>query len=143
MGPVVAVPKALKLAGLKLERHRRHRAERGLRLPGARGDARAGLDEERVNVNGGAVALGHPLGASGAKLTVQLLGEMRRRRVGTAWSRCASAAGRARPRSSRIFRISVCCSQHSGVQIVNPLECGGKALRDTALDWFEVLIGLV
>jgi acetyl-CoA acyltransferase len=38
-----------------------------------------GMDQERVNVNGGAVALGHPLGASGAKLTVQLLGEMRRR----------------------------------------------------------------
>jgi acetyl-CoA acyltransferase len=38
-----------------------------------------GLDESKVNVNGGAVALGHPLGASGAKLTVQLLGEMRRR----------------------------------------------------------------
>ena len=39
-----------------------------------------GIDEERVNVNGGAIALGHPLGASGAKLTVQILGEMRRRR---------------------------------------------------------------
>ena len=38
-----------------------------------------GIDPERVNVNGGAIALGHPLGASGAKLTVQLLGEMRRR----------------------------------------------------------------
>ena len=38
------------------------------------------MDDERTNVNGGAVALGHPLGASGAKLTVQLVGEMRRRR---------------------------------------------------------------
>jgi acetyl-CoA acyltransferase len=37
------------------------------------------MDPERVNVNGGAIALGHPLGASGAKLTVQLLGEMKRR----------------------------------------------------------------
>jgi len=39
-----------------------------------------GLDRSKTNVNGGAIALGHPLGASGAKLTVQLLGEMRRRK---------------------------------------------------------------
>jgi len=38
-----------------------------------------GLDESRVNVNGGAIALGHPLGCTGAKLTVQLMHEMRRR----------------------------------------------------------------
>ena len=38
-----------------------------------------GLDEEKVNVNGGAIALGHPMGATGAKLTVQLLNELRRR----------------------------------------------------------------
>jgi acetyl-CoA acyltransferase len=43
----------------------------------------AGLDEERVNVNGGAIALGHPLGATGAKLTVTLLHELRRRGGGT------------------------------------------------------------
>ena len=40
-----------------------------------------GLDPERVNVNGGAIALGHPLGCTGAKLTATLLGEMRRREV--------------------------------------------------------------
>ena len=40
-----------------------------------------GLDPERVNVNGGAIALGHPLGCTGAKLTATLLGEMRRRQV--------------------------------------------------------------
>ncbi|MBR9998992.1 MAG: acetyl-CoA C-acyltransferase, partial [Cyclobacteriaceae bacterium] len=39
-----------------------------------------GLDEEIVNVNGGAIALGHPLGCTGAKLTVQLMGEMKRRK---------------------------------------------------------------
>jgi len=38
-----------------------------------------GLDPEKVNVNGGAIALGHPLGATGAKLTVQVLNELRRR----------------------------------------------------------------
>jgi acetyl-CoA acyltransferase len=41
----------------------------------------AGLDPEKVNVNGGAIALGHPLGATGAKLTIQLLHEMKRRRA--------------------------------------------------------------
>jgi acetyl-CoA acyltransferase len=39
------------------------------------------MDEDRVPVNGGAIALGHPLGATGAKLTVQLIGEMKRRQV--------------------------------------------------------------
>ena len=42
-----------------------------------------GLDEERVNVNGGAIALGHPLGATGAKLTVQAVHELGRRGGGT------------------------------------------------------------
>ena len=44
-----------------------------------------GMDEQRTNVNCGAVALGHPLGASGAKLTVQILGEMLGARAVTAW----------------------------------------------------------
>ena len=51
------------------------------------------MDEERVNVNGGAIALGHPLGCTGAKLTVQMIHEMQRQRQGdAAWSPCASAA---------------------------------------------------
>ena len=41
----------------------------------------AGLDQEKTNVNGGAIALGHPLGCTGAKLTATLLGEMKRRRA--------------------------------------------------------------
>jgi acetyl-CoA acyltransferase len=44
-----------------------------------------GLDPERVNVNGGAIALGHPLGCTGAKLTATLIGEMRRRQVRMGW----------------------------------------------------------
>ena len=44
-----------------------------------------GMDEERINVNGGAIALGHPLGATGAKLTVQVLSELARRQAATAW----------------------------------------------------------
>ena len=62
--------------------HRPDRAERGVRLPGAGGDRRRGArSRRRVNVNGGAVALGHPLGCTGAKLTTQILPEMARRRA--------------------------------------------------------------
>jgi acetyl-CoA acyltransferase len=81
MGPVVAVPKALKRAGLTLEDIdliELNEAFAGQALAVMR---ELGMDPEKVNVNGGAVALGHPLGASGAKLTVQILGEMRRRKA--------------------------------------------------------------
>ncbi len=81
MGPVYAIPKALKLAGLKLgdiglvELNEAFAAQ-------ALGVIRvAGLDPETTNVNGGAVALGHPLGCTGAKLTATLLSEMQRRQA--------------------------------------------------------------
>jgi len=81
IGPVEAIPAALKLAGLSL-------ADIGLiELNEAfAGQALAcirelGLDQGRVNVNGGAIALGHPLGCTGAKLTATLLHEMQRRDV--------------------------------------------------------------
>ncbi|HET8773192.1 MAG TPA: thiolase family protein [Thermoanaerobaculia bacterium] len=79
MGPVVAVPKALKLAGLKLEDIDVIELNEAFACQALAVMRELGMDQERVNVNGGAVALGHPLGASGAKLTVQILGEMRRR----------------------------------------------------------------
>ena len=60
-----------------------------------------GLDPERVNVNGGAIAIGHPLGMSGARLVVTLLHELRAAAAATAWRRSASASARARPRSSQ------------------------------------------
>jgi len=80
MGPVVAVPKALKLAGLKLEEIDLIELNEAFACQALAVMRELGMDEQRTNVNGGAVALGHPLGASGAKLTVQLLGEMRRRK---------------------------------------------------------------
>jgi len=80
MGPVVAVPKALKLAGLKLEEIDLIELNEAFACQALAVMRELGMDHERTNVNGGAVALGHPLGASGAKLTVQLLGEMRRRK---------------------------------------------------------------
>ncbi|MBD0369689.1 MAG: acetyl-CoA C-acyltransferase [Pyrinomonadaceae bacterium] len=80
MGPVVAVPKALKLAGLKLDDVDLIELNEAFACQAIAVMRELGMDDERTNVNGGAVALGHPLGASGAKLTVQLLGEMRRRK---------------------------------------------------------------
>jgi acetyl-CoA acyltransferase len=80
MGPVVAVPKALKLAGLKLDDIDLIELNEAFACQAIAVMRELGMDDERVNVNGGAVALGHPLGASGAKLTVQLMGEMRRRK---------------------------------------------------------------
>lgn len=80
IGPAVAIPKALALAGLTLEDIdiiELNEAFAGQALAVIK---LVGLDPERVNVNGGAVALGHPLGATGAKLTATLLHEMQRRK---------------------------------------------------------------
>jgi acetyl-CoA acyltransferase len=80
MGPVYAIPKALKLAGLKLEDIDLIELNEAFAAQALAVIKVAGLDMEKVNVNGGAVALGHPLGCTGAKLTATLLGEMKRRR---------------------------------------------------------------
>ena len=80
MGPVVAVPKALARAGLKLADIDLIELNEAFAAQALAVMRELNMDPEKVNVNGGAIALGHPLGASGAKLTVQLLGEMRRRR---------------------------------------------------------------
>src|SRR5262249_1914286 len=80
MGPVVAVPKALKLAGLTLQQIDLIELNEAFACQALAVMRELQMDDERTNVNGGAVALGHPLGASGAKLTVQILGEMRRRK---------------------------------------------------------------
>lgn len=80
IGPVAAVPEALKKAGLKqsdIEQFELNEAFASQSLAVIR---ELGLDPEIVNVNGGAIALGHPLGCTGTKLTVQLLNEMRRRK---------------------------------------------------------------
>jgi len=80
MGPIVAVPKALKIAGLSIDQIDLIELNEAFACQALAVMRELGMDESRVNVNGGAVALGHPLGATGAKLTVQLIGEMRRRR---------------------------------------------------------------
>ena len=81
LGPVFAIPKALKLAGLKLsdidviELNEAFAAQSLAVIKGA------GLDAERVNPNGGAIALGHPLGCTGAKLTASIIRELMRRKA--------------------------------------------------------------
>jgi acetyl-CoA acyltransferase len=79
LGPVFAIPKALKLAGLALADVDLIELNEAFAVQALAVIQQAGLDLERVNVNGGAVALGHPLGCTGAKLTATLLGEMKRR----------------------------------------------------------------
>jgi len=81
MGPVYAVPKALKKAGLKLEDIGLIEFNEAFAAQALAVMRELGFDPEKVNVNGGAVALGHPLGCTGAKLTATLLSEMRRRNV--------------------------------------------------------------
>ncbi len=79
IGPVAAVPKALKLAGLSLKDIDVIELNEAFAAQGLAVMRKLELDPEITNVNGGAIALGHPLGATGAKLTTQLLNEMRRR----------------------------------------------------------------
>ncbi len=78
IGPIKAVPKALKLAGLRLEDMDVIELNEAFASQALAVIRELGMDEEKVNVNGGAVALGHPLGCTGAKLTATLLHEMKR-----------------------------------------------------------------
>jgi len=79
IGPVAAVPKALKMAGLKLNDIQQIELNEAFAAQSLAVIRELDLDREKVNVNGGAIALGHPLGCSGAKLSIQLFNEMRRR----------------------------------------------------------------
>jgi acetyl-CoA acyltransferase len=79
IGPVYAIPKALKLAGLTLDQIDLIELNEAFAAQALAVIQQAGLDPAKVNVNGGAVALGHPLGCTGAKLTATILHELRRR----------------------------------------------------------------
>jgi len=79
VGPVVAVPKAVKLAGLELSDINLFELNEAFASQSLQVIRELGLDEEKVNVNGGAIALGHPLGCTGAKLTLTLIHELKRR----------------------------------------------------------------
>ena len=81
IGPVVAVPKVLKKAGLSLDDIDLIEINEAFASQSIYCVNELGLDPEKTNVNGGAIATGHPLGATGAILTVKILGEMKRRDV--------------------------------------------------------------
>lgn len=78
IGPVVAIPKALKLAGLSTSDLGVVELNEAFASQAVAVIRETGLDLDKVNVNGGAIALGHPLGCTGAKLTTQLIYEMKR-----------------------------------------------------------------
>jgi acetyl-CoA acyltransferase len=79
VGPVYAIPKALKLAGLKLDEIAVIELNEAFAAQSLAVMQQAGLDPARVNPNGGAIALGHPLGCTGAKLTASIIRELQRR----------------------------------------------------------------
>ena len=79
MGPAPATRKVLERAGLDAEGHRPHRGQRGVRRAVPVGREGARPDRDKVNVNGGAIALGHPLGMTGTRLLLTLTLELRRR----------------------------------------------------------------
>ena len=81
VGPVYAIPKALKLAGLKMPDMDVIELNEAFAAQALSVIKLADLDLDRTNVNGGAIALGHPLGCTGAKLTATLLGELKRRKA--------------------------------------------------------------
>jgi acetyl-CoA acyltransferase len=81
IGPIHAVPKVLKLAGLTLDDIGLIELNEAFAAQSLAVIRTLGLDSDKVNVNGGAIALGHPLGCTGAKLTATLLSEMKRRSV--------------------------------------------------------------
>src|SRR5258708_6839967 len=81
IGPVVAIPKALALAGLSLQEISLIELNEAFAAQSLAVMRELGLDPEKVNVNGGAIALGHPLGCTGAKLTTQLIYELGRRKL--------------------------------------------------------------
>jgi acetyl-CoA acyltransferase len=79
IGPVVAIPKALKLAGLQVSDIGVFELNEAFASQSIQVIRELGLDEDKINVNGGAIALGHPLGTTGAKLTLSIIHEMKRR----------------------------------------------------------------
>ncbi len=91
IGPVVAIPKALALAGLELDEIGLIELNEAFAVQALAVIRLAGLDPERVNVQGGAIALGHPLGCTGAKLTATLVHAMRRR--GVRYGLCTMCVG--------------------------------------------------
>jgi acetyl-CoA acyltransferase len=79
VGPIYAIPKALKMAGMKQDDINLMELNEAFASQSLAIVRELGLNEDIVNVNGGAIALGHPLGCTGAKLTVQMMNELKKR----------------------------------------------------------------
>jgi acetyl-CoA acyltransferase len=79
IGPALAIPKLLKRTGLAIDDIDLFEVNEAFASQFVYSVKQAGIAEEKINVNGGAIALGHPLGCTGAKLTTQLVYELRRR----------------------------------------------------------------
>ena len=80
IGPIASIPKALKQAGLKLEQLNLIELNEAFASQSIAIVRELGINNDIVNVNGGAIALGHPLGCTGAKLSVQIFNELKRRK---------------------------------------------------------------
>jgi len=80
VGPMYAIPRVMKVTGRKIDEIDLFEINEAFASQALASVRELGIDEEKVNVNGGAIALGHPLGCTGGKLTVQLVYEMKRRR---------------------------------------------------------------
>jgi acetyl-CoA acyltransferase len=78
IGPIAAIPKALKQAGMSLNDIDLIELNEAFASQSIAVIREVGLDPNKVNINGGAIALGHPLGCTGAKLTIQVLNDMKR-----------------------------------------------------------------
>lgn len=78
IGPVAAIPRVLKQAGMNLGDIDLIELNEAFASQSLAVIREAGLDPEKVNINGGAIALGHPLGCTGCKLTIQVLNDMKR-----------------------------------------------------------------
>jgi acetyl-CoA acyltransferase len=81
LGPVFAIPKALKMAGLRLSDIDVIELNEAFAAQSLAVIQEGGLDAARINPNGGAIALGHPLGCTGAKLTATMIRELKRRKA--------------------------------------------------------------
>lgn len=91
LGPIAAIPKVLRLAGMDLSQIQLIELNEAFAAQAITCIQELGLDEEITNVNGGAIALGHPLGCTGSKLTTQLVYEMRER--GLRWGLVSMCIG--------------------------------------------------
>lgn len=93
IGPVHAIPKALKQAGLKQDQMELIELNEAFASQSLAVIRELGLDKERVNVNGGAISMGHPLGCTGAKLSVQIFDEMRKRELNNKYAMVTMCVG--------------------------------------------------